>query len=246
VEDAFRNIDIHPSVYHLLGFTWNGFYYYDKCLPMGASSSYIFFLFPCALQWIMETKNQVAGMSRIVDDFLFVGPPKSDKCQQDLDNFLTLCSKLGVPIKDDKTVQPTTVITIYGIELDSCNMECRLPQEKIDKVNKALASAKHRKKIKLRELQSLVGLLNFACLVVCLGRLFLRQLIDLTRNITNPFYFVKLNCEARADLHAWSVFIQSFSGKSVFLSDNWISSDHLKLFTDAPGNIGYAAVFGSW
>jgi hypothetical protein len=26
VEDAFRNIDIHPSDYHLLGFTWNGFY----------------------------------------------------------------------------------------------------------------------------------------------------------------------------------------------------------------------------
>jgi hypothetical protein len=36
------------------------------------------------------------------------------------------------------------------------------------------------------------------------------------------------------------------SGKSVFLSDNWISSDHLKLCTDASGNIGYAAVFGSW
>jgi hypothetical protein len=39
VEDAFRNIDIHPSDYHLLGFTWNGFYYYDKCLAMGATSS---------------------------------------------------------------------------------------------------------------------------------------------------------------------------------------------------------------
>ena len=39
VEDAFRNIDIHPFDYHLLGFTWNGFYYYDKCLAMGATSS---------------------------------------------------------------------------------------------------------------------------------------------------------------------------------------------------------------
>jgi uncharacterized protein YqfB (UPF0267 family) len=35
-------------------------------------------------------------------------------------------------------------------------MECRLPQEKIDKVNKVLASAKHRKNLKLRELQSLI------------------------------------------------------------------------------------------
>jgi hypothetical protein len=57
VEDAFRNFDIHPSDYHLLGFTWNGFYYYDKCLPMGASSScQVFEKCSCALQWIMETK----------------------------------------------------------------------------------------------------------------------------------------------------------------------------------------------
>ena len=130
MENAFRNIDIHPSDYHLLGFTWNGFYYYDKCLAMGATNSCkILENFSCALQWIMETKYQVACMSHILDDFLFVGPPKSDKFQQDLDKFLTLCSKLGVPIKVEKTVQPTTVITINGIELDSCNMECRLPQE---------------------------------------------------------------------------------------------------------------------
>ena len=50
----------------------------------------------------METKYQVADMPHILDDFLFVGPPKSDKCQQDLDKFLTLCSILGVPIKAKK------------------------------------------------------------------------------------------------------------------------------------------------
>jgi hypothetical protein len=44
----------------------------------------------------METKYQVTGMSHILDDFLFVAPPQTDTCQQDLDNFLTLCSKLGV------------------------------------------------------------------------------------------------------------------------------------------------------
>lgn len=39
IEDAFRIIPIHPSDYHLLGFIWEGQFYYDKCLPMGASSS---------------------------------------------------------------------------------------------------------------------------------------------------------------------------------------------------------------
>jgi hypothetical protein len=54
----------------------------------------------------------------------------------------------------------------HGIEVDSNKLKCRLPQDKIDKVNSALQSAYHRKKMTLRDLQSLIGLLNFACLVV--------------------------------------------------------------------------------
>ena len=52
--------------------------------------------------------------------------------------FLSLCEKLGVPIKDEKTVQPSTVITIYGIEVDSHELECRLPLENILKIKTAL------------------------------------------------------------------------------------------------------------
>jgi hypothetical protein len=39
IEDAFRIVCVHPSDYHLLGFTWNHYFYYDRCLPMGTSSS---------------------------------------------------------------------------------------------------------------------------------------------------------------------------------------------------------------
>jgi len=35
IEDAFRLLPIHPDDHHLLGFTWEGKYYYDTCLPMG-------------------------------------------------------------------------------------------------------------------------------------------------------------------------------------------------------------------
>lgn len=31
----------------------------------------------------------------------------------------------------------------------------------------------------------------------------------------------------------------------MFLSDHWVPSDHLRLYTDASGNFGYGAVFGS-
>jgi hypothetical protein len=63
IEDAFRLVPIHPTDYHLLGFTWNNLYYYDRCLPMGASSScQIFESFSSSLHWIMENKYCAAGM----------------------------------------------------------------------------------------------------------------------------------------------------------------------------------------
>ena len=87
-----------------------------------------------------------------------------------------------------------------------------------------------RKKVTLRESQSLIGTLNFACKVNVPGRPFLRRLIDLTICISRPNFHIRLNNEARLDLAAWLIFLQSFSGVSVLLDEHWISSEKLELF----------------
>ena len=33
IKDVFRIIPIHPDDYKLLGFSWQGAFYHDKCLP---------------------------------------------------------------------------------------------------------------------------------------------------------------------------------------------------------------------
>jgi len=246
IEDGYRNVPIHPADYHFLGFVWEGQFYYDKCLPMGASSScQIFEKLSTALQWIMMTKYKAHDMSHLLDDFFFIGPSKSNKCLQDVICFERLCKRLGIPLKQSKTVYPTTKLTIYGIEIDSINMECRLPNDKLFKIRQLLVTTINRKRITLHDLQSIIGLLNFACLVVTPGRAFLRRLIDLTCNVSKPHHFIRLNNEARADLKAWQLFISHFNGKSVFLQRDWHSSEKLRLYTDASGSLGYAAVFGS-
>ena len=75
IEDAFRTIPIHPSCYHLFGFTWNSDFFYDRCLPMGCSESCrIFERLTCALQWVLKTRG-VMAVSHILDDFIFIAPP---------------------------------------------------------------------------------------------------------------------------------------------------------------------------
>ena len=39
IKSAFRIIPIHPADYSLLGMKWDNMYYFDRCLPMGLSSS---------------------------------------------------------------------------------------------------------------------------------------------------------------------------------------------------------------
>ena len=102
-----------------------------------------------------------------------------------------------------KTQLPTTVITIYGIEVDSNAMICRLPDQKLVKIRLKLQEVKQRKKVTLKVLQSLIDLLNYACLVVVPGRAFLRRIIDLTCGVSNPSHYIRLTCEARADLQMW-------------------------------------------
>ena len=113
IQDGFRNIQIHPSDYHLLGFQMERSFLFDKCLPMGASSScQIFEKLSTALHWIMINKYNASGISHLIDDFFFIGPANSDKCLQDVRNFEKLCSKIGIPIKHSKTVLPTKSLTI--------------------------------------------------------------------------------------------------------------------------------------
>lgn len=113
IEDAFRIIPIHPEDYFLLGFIWKGQYYYEKVLPMGASSScQIFDAFSTALQWIMMNHYGSGGMSHILDDFFFIGSRNSESCLHDLQTFMKLCSYIGVPIKYEKTTLPATEIII--------------------------------------------------------------------------------------------------------------------------------------
>ena len=246
IEAAFRIIPIHPSDFELLGIFWNNEYYYDTCLPFGASSSCaIFERFSSGLQWVAVNKLGIRFIIHILDDFLIMGPPSSSRCRKDLDVFWGLCKKLGVPIKASKTFLPTTVLTFMGLVLDSVNMEARLPEDKLLKLQQLLKLHCKCRKITLRDLQSLLGFLNFCCLVVRPGRCFMRRLIDLTKGLSNRNFYITLNKEARKDLRAWLIFAESFNGRSHLLDFRWVSNDSLHLYTDAASSKGYAAIFQS-
>ena len=244
LQDAFRIVPIAPTHYRLLGFKLEDGFYFDRCLPMGcAVSCAMFETLSRALQWILCTKMSVDHMSHILDDFIFFGPPQSTHAQSALDAFTALCQDIGLPIKHSKTVLPSTRVQLHGILVDSTSMSLSLPADKVTKLVEQLSLYSRRKRMSLKELQSLIGSLNFACRVVVPGRAFCRRLIDLTVNVSHPDHTIRLNNEARRDMSAWLLFLKHFNGVSACLPNEWSSSEVLRLFSDASGD-GFAAVYG--
>lgn len=224
---------------------WQGLYYYDCCMPMGCSSSCkTFETFSSAVEWIAQNKLNIRNILHLLDDFLLIAP-SAELCQGQLDLFLLLCNYLGIPMAPEKTVGPSTTLQFAGIKLDSVLMEARLPQKKILKYCQLISGFLQCRKVTLQEIQSLTGLLNFACSVIVPGRAFLRRLIDLALDVKAPHFHIRLNQQVKEDLRVGLHFLCGFNGRSFFLSDSWHNSDQLKLYTDASGALGFGAVFGA-
>ena len=83
---------------------------------------------------------------------------------------------LTSPLQLKKTFGPLTTTSFAGIALDSVLIETPFPPDRLNKCFAPLMEFLHRKKATLREVQSLTGLLNFACSVIVPGRALLTEI----------------------------------------------------------------------
>lgn len=111
-----------------------------------------------------------------------------------------------------------------------------------------------RTKCKLKQMQSLIGSLNFACRAIVPGRPFCRRLINATCGLTKPHHHLRVTADMKKDLQLWLQFFKDFNGIAVFHDRFWVSDDDIELFTDNAGGsvLGFGAYFsgrlvrGSW
>lgn len=247
IESAFRLLPVHPDCFHLLGCYFQGSYFFDMCLPMGcAISCYFFELFSSFLDGVVIQEAGIQSLLHYLDDFLFVGPAGSGHCLRLLTVFQDTCRLFAVPLSADKTKGPVTVLSFLGIEIDTVAMVFRLPSDKLSRLLSLVRLAKGAKKLQLKQLQSLLGHLVFACRVIRMGRAFCRRLSWATKGITAPHHYVRITKPMRDDLGIWLSFLQTYNGQSCWLREE-VPNPQLELYTDAAGSCGFGAFFqGEW
>ena len=114
--------------------------------------------------------------------------------------FQMLSKELGVPLGEEKLEGLCTAITYLGIKLDTIQQSRRLPQGKLIDIRIQIWDLLHCAKVTLKELQEVVGHLNFVCKVISLGRAFLRWLCEARGGLSKPHYRWRLSAGMKEDL----------------------------------------------
>lgn len=67
-------------------------------------------------------------------------PASSTLCQENLATFQQDCKELGIPLATEKIEEPSTSLIFLGIVLDISHMEARLPDCKLQHIQKEISS----------------------------------------------------------------------------------------------------------
>ena len=166
-----------------------------------------------------------------------------------MDSFRTCMANLCVPLAEEKPEGPTEVLCFLGLELDSIHMMVRISKDKTEELAEKIKFILTNQKVTLRQMQSLIGSLNFYCRAIIPGRPFCRRLINATCGLTKPYHQLRITRPIRLDLLMWLTFFQDHNGVSAFHGCFGISNEDVRLFTDSaagPG-LGFGIYFqGQW
>ena len=109
-----------------------GIYFVDKCLPFGASISCSHFqAVSDAIAHLVKFRTGKAIINYL-DDYLFAHFCRS-MCNQQIEIFLQICSKVNLPVAEDKTYWADNILIFLGFLLDATNQVIGVPREKLAK-----------------------------------------------------------------------------------------------------------------
>jgi len=159
IKSAFRLLPISPKDFWLLGLKdEDGYIYIDKFLPMGCKiSCALFEKFAKFLHWLVAHFASSNTLDHYLDDFIFVGAYMSGQCRTLVNTFTTVCDQLSVPIANEKSVDPCTMMIFLGFDLDSVRMTVSIPMHKVEELQRVISRLITRQKVTLKEFQSVVG-----------------------------------------------------------------------------------------
>ena len=141
------------------GFFWQGAFYFDTILVMGCTSSA--YICQCVTSTLVHTHNSWGALcTNYLDDFIRVAP--LDKAKQDFCKLGWLLQDIGVWESEHKACSPSSLMVMLGIMFNRIDMTISIVPEWVDEIQVELDAWCHSAKMSCKQLESLIGKLQFA------------------------------------------------------------------------------------
>ena len=241
VKSAFKCLPLCPDDYPLMGFKVNGLYYFDKTLAFGLRCSCLYWeKFAHFLQWFFVHRTKYSDIGHYLDEFYGVNGSLQFACSV-YECLLKQCDEIGLPLSVEKNVRPTTKVLHLGVFIDTQEGLLLLPNDKLTKLSELVSNALLSEKVSGKEMQVLLGHLNFACRVFVMARPFLRRLYSFLTVYKGRWnHRHRMPAECKNDLRMWEKFLSFNIGvRKIFVGN----VRELDLVSDAAASHGFCIVW---
>ena len=130
----------------------------------------------------------------------------------------SIIQQVGLTEAEDKASPPSTVMIFLGLEVNTITMTIKIPQQKLIEIRMELGRWFLGRRVTKKQMQSLVGILNFAAGCIKPGRIYFSRILNVLRRMDKE---VVVQQEIMDDIDWWKVCAGDFNGVSLMMEQRW-------------------------
>ena len=232
LESAYHHVDMHPSSWDYLGFSWQGQYYVFRSLPFGL----------CTAPWVftkvtreLTSRWRQRGIRLIhyLDDFLFaIGRRSSLVFTTVRAIVLADIRAAGFSLSEEKLeLEPSQRRKFLGFIFDTACGIITVSPVRVAEFLSRLDTIRHAKSITKRSLSRLLGqLASMTPVLGSVARVYARACHAALHTVTQLHHHLKLPEDARTEILFWTHRFGEFNSTPLW-KDTKVT--YLELFSDA-------------
>ena len=211
ISRAYRNFRTCPGDWPLLIIQHEGQYFLDVAMPFGSRKSSYY------MQSVSNFVSRALSALNVtvliyLDDILVIGHTKAET-QNAYDTVLSLLQELGLPVASHKLCPPCRNLVWLGISVDLDNNCLSIPEKKLEEMRSIILNIKDKSYLTVKQMQSLIGIINHLGKTVPPARLFMSRLLESLRAAQGNHICV--TPEIRADIRWFELYLKDFNGKAI-------------------------------
>ena len=222
---AYRQIPVDTRDSHLLGFVWRGKLYFDRMMAMGLRSvAQICQRITNAISFMFKERSGFTCVNYL-DDFAGAGDANSAGPAFEYLGILLAHCGFEESRKKPPHPAPTTRMVFLGVIIDSVKSTLEVSEERLRELESLLSQWLTKSYASKKEVQSLIGKLNFVATCVRPSRVFLSRMLNFLRQMEHDK--CPISSEFQKDVFWWLTFLRVYNGVSMIPWQEWSLPDEV-------------------